>query len=191
MASLGALERLQKFDWLIQRLHSLRTPLSHNDKNFEELRKLQSLQMLQKPDLMFHHAGEGHSEDMEEEDDLVEQDPVEDIDDEDLVDEEIIEDDYDKDEDENEKHDSSRSEAMMDAFSNERAEGQDESIPDSTSVSKSSYFPFQHRYEYNKAEQSNGMSRFSTGLFPPLPFKDILPLLENTGLKVGTINTFL
>ena len=39
MAAFEALERLQKFDWLIQKLHSLRNNL-HSESGLQELQKL-------------------------------------------------------------------------------------------------------------------------------------------------------
>jgi hypothetical protein len=47
MAALEALERLQKFDWLIQKLHSLRTNLHSESGLQQELQKLHALQLLQ------------------------------------------------------------------------------------------------------------------------------------------------
>ena len=42
-----ALERLQKFDWLIQKLHTLRSSLQ-TEQGIHELQKLHALQMLQR-----------------------------------------------------------------------------------------------------------------------------------------------
>ena len=46
MATFDALERLQKFDWLIQKLHNIRSTLQ-SDQGLQELQKLHALQLLQ------------------------------------------------------------------------------------------------------------------------------------------------
>ena len=47
MAAFEAIERLQKFDWLIQKLHSLRTSLQ-SEPGLTELQQLHALQLLQR-----------------------------------------------------------------------------------------------------------------------------------------------
>ena len=61
MAAFEALERLQKFDWLIQKLHSLRNNL-HSEAGLQELQKLHALQLLQRSDFPVHHNGSGGGE---------------------------------------------------------------------------------------------------------------------------------
>ena len=220
MASFGALERLQKFDWLIQRLHSLRSPLQH-DKGLDELRKLQALQLLHKPELMFHqrHHDEGHSgsdgsasagqgqamhQHMEEDSDDIHniEELEEDIEEEDIEeDEEMLDEELEKDEleegagDTPNKEEHNRDLLFRFGAGRERNSQDDCLSADRQSDPKHDIFsPFsQHRYDFHhvnnggaKHDQNNGMSRFSTGLFPPLPFKEILPLLENSAIKVGT-----
>ena len=194
MASFGALERLQKFDWLIQRLHSLRTPIQ-NDKGLEELRKLQALQLLHKPDLMFqaNHHMEEDGEDPSNE--IVDEDIYE----EDLEDEEMVEEDTGVDKDDSDENGKDQRSEDFTRFG--ERENQDFINDQQADPKPASYFPFSHnRYDYHthnnhqhggKNEQNNGINRFSTGLFPPLPFKEILPLLENSANKVRSLFLFI
>ena len=61
MATFDALERLQKFDWLIQKLHSLRSSLQ-TEQGMQELQKLHALQLLQKSEFQFNGSSVGESE---------------------------------------------------------------------------------------------------------------------------------
>ena len=98
MATYDALERLQKFDWLIQKLHNIRSTLQ-SEQGLQELQKLHALQLLQKSDYHFNGASIGESED-----DKMElcKNEGEEEDEEEVLDEEeeedIIEDVYVKDE---------------------------------------------------------------------------------------------
>ena len=68
MATLEAFERLQKFDWLIQKLHSLRSSLQ-SDQGLQDLHKLHALQLLAKSDFQLNgtssSVGESEDEKME------------------------------------------------------------------------------------------------------------------------------
>ena len=70
MATFDALERLQKFDWLIQKLHTLRNSL-HTDQglhSLQELHKLHALQLLPKSsDYPYNGASSVGGEEEEEE----------------------------------------------------------------------------------------------------------------------------
>ena len=60
MAAFEAIERLQKFDWLIQKLHSLRTSLQ-SEPGLTELQQLHALQLLQR-NAGFNGSSLGESE---------------------------------------------------------------------------------------------------------------------------------
>ena len=61
MAAFEAVERLQKFDWLIQKLHSLRSSLQ-SEQGLQELQKLHALQLLQRNGVQFNGSSIGESE---------------------------------------------------------------------------------------------------------------------------------
>ena len=114
MAAFEALERLQKFDWLIQKLHSLRNNL-HSESGLQELQKLHALQLLQRGDFPLNNGSSsiGESEDDkmelckngaeedEDEDIFNEEEEEEELDEEE--DEEVLEDEYDQENMDNEQ----------------------------------------------------------------------------------------
>ena len=53
MAAFEAVERLQKFDWLIQKLHSLRSTFN-SEQGIQELQKLHALQLLHRNGIQFN-----------------------------------------------------------------------------------------------------------------------------------------
>ena len=55
MAAFEAVERLQKFDWLIQKLHSLRNTFN-SDQGIQELQKLHALQLLHRNGIQFNES---------------------------------------------------------------------------------------------------------------------------------------
>jgi hypothetical protein len=108
MAAFEAVERLQKFDWLIQKLHSLRSTLQ-SEQGLQELQKLHALQLLQRNGVQFNGSSIGESEEDKMEmckmdGDEDEQEDIEDEPEEIDEDTEIMDED-DENENENEEND--------------------------------------------------------------------------------------
>ena len=180
MAAFEAVERLQKFDWLIKKLHSLRNTFN-SDQGIQELQKLHALQLLHRNGIQFNESiGDneeekitGDDEEQEEEDDL---DDIEE-------DTEVI-DEYDDDNEDNSNNQKSES-------------GQTPSIT-SNGSQNSQMFGLQHpKAEVGEGDQGTQAAsdqapapRFPTGLFPPLPFDPAILSGDETGIKVGILFNF-
>lgn len=174
MAAFEAMERLQKFDWLIQKLHSLRTSLQA-EPGLSELQQLHALQLLQR-NAGFNGSSIGESE----EEDKMELCKLEGEDiEEDIVDTEEEEEELDGDEpvlQPGVEPQGELVEKMEDIVDNELEEQSEEREEEVT----------------GEGEEQAGLpqgpySRFPTShLFPPLPFDNLLPLIgDDTELKVG------
>ena len=221
MATFDALERLQKFDWLIQKLHNIRSTLQ-SDQGLQELQKLHALQLLQKSDFHFNGSSIGESEDdkmelCKNEGEEEEEEEVLDEEDED----DIIEDVYVKDEEQTlplalttSPPDDCKSLPLVQSPSKLNDDPHltppfpPTSLPSSfppTSLpppfpstalpppfpSSSPFPPVSPPAPPTKPSEAErrGYSpvRFPTGLFPPLPFEGMFPMLsEDAEIKVGS-----
>ena len=198
MAAFEAVERLQKFDWLIQKLHSLRNTFN-SDQGIQELQKLHALQLLHRNGIQFNESiGDNEEERILEEKitgDMEEQEEDEDLDD--------IEEDTEVIDDETDDND--------DNANNQKTEsGQTPSI---TSNGSQAMYSLQHPKPeagesslepgHRKLEGAEQISeeaimrdaqapapRFPTGLFPPLPFDPAILSGDGTGIKVGILFNF-
>ena len=198
MAAFEAVERLQKFDWLIQKLHSLRNTFN-SDQGIQELQKLHALQLLHRNGIQFNESiGDNEEERILEEKitgDMEEQEEDEELDD--------IEEDTEVIDDETDDND--------DNANNQKTEsGQTPSI---TSNGSQAMYSLQHpkpeagesslepgHRKLEGAEQSSEEAimrdaqapapRFPTGLFPPLPFDPAILSGDGTGIKVGILFNF-
>ena len=207
MAAFEAIERLQKFDWLIQKLHSLRTSLQ-SEPGLTELQQLHALQLLQR-NAGFNGSSLGESEEEEK----MELCKLEGEDEEDIVDTEEEEDEEEISEDQSlplaltttisetnpslEQRSNSTGRAhspslnaandndnleSMDKIDNELEEQSEEREEDR----------MVEREERDEGNSPPGLPpasypRFPTShLFPPLPFDNLLPLIgDEAELKVG------
>ena len=194
MAAFEAVERLQKFDWLIQKLHSLRSTL-HSEQGLQELQKLHALQLLQRNGLQFHSSiGESEDEKMEEKTDGDEEEAE--FEEEEIIEEieedtEVMDDD---DDDGEESGDADRSRARSTTPTSESMIPLQSCIPELEPAPPTTPSPasppcpapqLQPDSEGGGAEPPDTpprYARFRTGLFPPLPFD---AMLEESELKVG------
>ena len=203
MAAFEAIERLQKFDWLIQKLHSLRTSLQ-SEPGLTELQQLHALQLLQR-NAGFNGSSLGESEEEEK----MELCKLEGEDEEDIVDTEEEEDEEEISEDQslplaltttisetnpsleqrsnspgrghtpiiNAANDNDNLESM-DKIDNELEEQSEEREEDRTVEREDSSPPGVPPPTYPRFPTSH--------LFPPLPFDNLLPLIgDDAELKVG------
>ena len=207
MAAFEAIERLQKFDWLIQKLHSLRTSLQ-SEPGLTELQQLHALQLLQR------NAGfNGSSLGDAEEEEKMELCKLEGEDEEEMVDTE-------EEEDEDISEDQSLPLALTTTISEtntslERASNSPGPIINSANDTDNDNLESLDKLDNELEEQSEereedrvvereereGSSppgvppatypRFPTShLFPPLPFDNLLPLIgDDADLKVGEFRT--
>ena len=190
MAAFEAIERLQKFDWLIQKLHSLRTSLG-SEPGLAELQQLHALQLLQR-NAGFNGSSVGESE----EEDKMELCKLEGEEEEDIA----------EDTDEEEEEDLSEDQSLPLALTTMEQEGggleKIEAEVEGDTLDKIDNELEEHgdeREEDRGGERSEACSpptlppghysRFPTShLFPPLPFENLLPLLgDEAELKVGEI----
>lgn len=187
MATFDALERLQKFDWLIQKLHSLRSTLQ-SEQGLQELQKLHALKLLQKSEFQFNESSVGESEEdkmelckndgEEENEELEEEDEDEE---EDLMDEEYLK-------EEEQTLPLALTTSVSDGFSSVSPIQSVPRDPANTTVHSASSFLRSPVKPSPDIERKNGFSpvRFPTGLFPPLPFEGMFSMLnEDQELKVG------
>ena len=174
MAAFEAMERLQKFDWLIQKLHSLRTSLQA-EPGLSELQQLHALQLLQR-NAGFNGSSIGESE----EEDKMELCKLEGED----IEEDIVDTEEEEEEDVEEpvlqpgvEPQGELVEKMEDIVDNELEEQSEEREEEVTGVVE----------EQAGLVPQGPYSRFPTShLFPPLPFDNLLPLIgEEADLKVG------
>ena len=213
MAAFEAVERLQKFDWLIQKLHSLRSSLQ-SDQGLQELQKLHALQLLQRNGVQFNGSSIGESD--EEKMDMCKMDG-DDEDQEDIEDEpeeieedtEIMDEDEENENDQEDNDDRNRPPSAMTSngeilplqsclpllSSNENQTSNRPISPGQFSSSLKNETSGDSESVKENCEESdaihegqNGFSgprfgRFPTGLFPPLPFDTMLA--EDSDLKVG------
>lgn len=215
MATLEAFERLQKFDWLIQKLHSLRSSLQ-SDQGLQDLHKLHALQLLAKSDFQLNgtssSVGESEDEKMEMcRTELADQDheELEEELEEDILDEEYIKEEDDEEEvlEDEEMEEQTIPLALTTSTPNKAEEAGQKSAAtaspaDGEASGEGADRSRTRRDEdaadtdpHNDAEHAkkNGFSppppqsaRFPTGLFPPLPFEAMFPLLGEDEIKVGT-----
>ena len=207
MAAFEAVERLQKFDWLIQKLHSLRSSLQ-SEQGLQELQKLHALQLLQRNGVQFNGSSIGESEEEDKmemckmDGDEDEQDDIEDEPEEIEEDTEIMDEDEENDNEENDERPRPPTEEMLplqnclpllsstgnhpsdrplspDQFSTNL---KNEASEDSVSV-KENFEDSEDAHENQNGFSGPRYGRFPTGLFPPLPFDTMLG--EESDLKVG------
>ena len=193
MAAFEAVERLQKFDWLIQKLHSLRSTFN-SEQGIQELQKLHALQLLHQNGIQFN--GElGPSEDDRILDEKMNGDEEDPEDDDELDD--IEEDTEVLDDEEEENEDSPRTPKSESSHTtNNTSNGSHRTnyglqakagiaIQNLDYSSKSN-----HESDINNssdnAQDSGRYGRFPTGLFPPLPFDNVL-VNEDSSIKVGQV----
>ena len=194
MAAFEAVERLQKFDWLIQKLHSLRSSFN-SEQGLQELQKLHALQLLHRNGIQFNEQLGESEEDriIEEKISGVEEDPEDDEDLDDIEeDTEVLDDEY---EDNDEQSPEPNKPETIPTITSTESPGAGLFSPPAPAPHKNGIsipepeFPKQ---ESGESDQNDGSqppqkySRFSTGLFPPLPF-DHAFLAEETPLKVGNL----
>ena len=210
MAAFEAIERLQKFDWLIQKLHSLRTSLQ-SEPGLTELQQLHALQLLQR------NAGfNGSSLGDAEEEEKMELCKLEGEEEEEMVDTE-------EEEDEDISEDQSLPLALTTTISEtntslERASNSPgrahspiiNSANDTDNDNLESLDKLDNELEEQSEEREEDRvvereeregsppgvppatyPRFPTShLFPPLPFDNLLPLIgDDADLKVGGFRT--
>ena len=192
MAAFEAVERLQKFDWLIQKLHSLRSSFN-SEQGLQELQKLHALQLLHRNGIQFNEQLGESEEDriIQEKISGVEEDPEGDEDLDDIEeDTEVLDDEYEDNDDQSPEP--NKPETIPTITSNGSPGPQLFSSPPAAphkngiSVAEPE-FPKQESGESDQSQQNQTgqkYSRFSTGLFPPLPF-DPAFLAEESPLKVG------
>ena len=201
MAAFEAIERLQKFDWLIQKLHSLRTSLQ-SEPGLAELQQLHALQLLQR-NAGFNGSSLGESEE-EEKMELCKLEGEE----EDIVDTEE-EEDEDISEDQSlplaltttisetnaslEQHSNSPGRAHSPIIS---AANDNDNLESLDKIDNELEEQSEEREEDRMVEREEisppgvppaTYPRFPTShLFPPLPFDNLLPLIgDESELKVG------
>ena len=193
MAAFEAVERLQKFDWLIQKLHSLRSSFN-SEQGLQELQKLHALQLLHRNGIQFNEQLGETEEDriIEEKISGEEEDPEDEEDLEDIEeDTEVLDDEYEDNEDQSPPPKpetalppsitSGGPPAAQLIFGPPEAHKNGISIPE-PEFSKQECDNTSDQTQQTPTGQK--YSRFSTGLFPPLPF-DPAFLGEESQLKVG------
>lgn len=184
MATFDALERLQKFDWLIQKLHSLRSSLQ-TEQGLQELQKLHALQLLQKSEFQFNASSVSESD--EDKMELCKNEEEEE----------------EEEDEENEELDEEEEEIMDEEYEKEEEQTLPLALTTSASLSFNPVSPIQSQPSDQRANHSSEQAlakptrdneprndfppvRFPTGLFPPLPFDGMFPLLgEDPELKVS------
>ena len=204
MAAFEAIERLQKFDWLIQKLHSLRTSLQ-SEPGLTELQQLHALQLLQR-NAGFNGSSLGESEEEEK----MELCKLEGEDEEEMVDTEEEEDDEEISEDQslplaltttiseantsleqrsNSPSGRAHSPIINSANENDNLESMDKI---DNELEEQSEEREEDRMVEREESSPPGVPpatypRFPTShLFPPLPFDNLLPLIgDESELKVG------
>ena len=203
MAAFEAVERLQKFDWLIQKLHSLRSSFN-SEQGLQELQKLHALQLLHRNGIQFNEQiGESEEDRIieekisGEEEDPEDEDELEDIEE----DTEVLDDEYD-DHDEQSPGPNKPETVQQSVSSDCRTDCRSPAGPMFTSLPAVPHKNGISQPELSKQECQENQenqenqetpkkySRFSTGLFPPLPF-DSAFLGEESQLKVGKFVKYL
>ena len=195
MAAFEAVERLQKFDWLIQKLHSLRSSFN-SEQGLQELQKLHALQLLHRNGIQFNEQLGDSEEDriIEEKISGEEEDPEDEEDLEDIEeDTEVLDDEYEDPDDQQTPPPkpettlpsitSGGPPASQLIFGPPEPHKNGISIPEPPEFSKQECEPTSDQTQPT-APTGQKYSRFSTGLFPPLPF-DPAFLGEESQLKVG------
>jgi hypothetical protein len=107
MAAFDALERLQKFDWLIQKLHSLRNNF-HAEPGLQELQKLHTLQLLQRGDFPLTNGSSSLGESEDDKMDLCKNSPEEE------EEEEVFNEEEEEEEEELEEEEEEEEEEVLD-----------------------------------------------------------------------------
>ena len=201
MAAFEAVERLQKFDWLIQKLHSLRNTFN-SDQGIQELQKLHALQLLHRNGIQFNESiGDNEEERILEE--KITGDEEEHEEDEDLddieEDTEVIDDETDDNDDNanTQKSESGQtpsitsngSQAMYGLQTHPKTETGEPSLGLEPGHQKLEG-PEQTSEENIVREAAAPAPRFPTGLFPPLPFDPAILSGDGAGIKVGILFNF-
>ena len=192
MAAFEAVERLQKFDWLIQKLHSLRSSFN-SEQGLQELQKLHALQLLHRNGIQFNEQLGESEEDriIEEKISGEEEDPEDEEDLEDIEeDTEVLDDEYEENDDQSPPPKPETSLASI--TSNGPSASQLIFVPpdahkNGISIPEAEFSKQECDTNSDQTQQTptgQKYSRFSTGLFPPLPF-DPAFLGEESQLKVG------
>ena len=194
MAAFEAVERLQKFDWLIQKLHSLRSSFN-SEQGLQELQKLHALQLLHRNGIQFNEQLGDSEEDriIEEKISGEEEDPEDEEDLEDIEeDTEVLDDEYEDNDDQ--QSPPPKPETSLPSITSGGAPAAPQLMfvppePHKNGISiPEPEFPKQDCEPSSDQSQpgppGQKYSRFSTGLFPPLPF-DPAFLGEESQLKVG------
>ena len=198
MAAFEAVERLQKFDWLIQKLHSLRNTFN-SDQGIQELQKLHALQLLHRNGIQFNESiGDNEEERILEE--KITGDEEEQEEDEDLDD---IEEDTEVIDDETDDNDDNANNQKPESITSNGSQGSQALYNlqhPKTEAGEPSLEPGHQKLEEAEGQNSEGgivrdtaapAPRFPTGLFPPLPFDPaILSGGDGTGIKVGILFNF-
>ena len=212
MAAFEAVERLQKFDWLIQKLHSLRSTFN-SEQGIQELQKLHALQLLHRNGIPFNESlGDGDPEDermLEEKITNEEDEPEEDDELEDIEEDTEVLDEEDEENEENRISPKSDSEgrppspSTTNNTSNGSLGNQGYSLQNKNGMSLQSVTFHPHKEDVQDvselssdklhdqhpagdSEERGRYGRFPTGLFPPLPFDSIIGGQEESQqIKVG------
>ena len=212
MAAFEAVERLQKFDWLIQKLHSLRSTFN-SEQGIQELQKLHALQLLHRNGIPFNESlGDGDNDDermLEEKINTEEDEPEDDDELEDIEEDTEVLDDDDEENEENRISPKSESEVRPPSATNITSNGslgnqgyglQPKNGMSLQTVTYHSHKDVQDDSEINSdklqeqlpagagdgEERGGRYGRFPTGLFPPLPFDTIIGQEDSQQIKVGT-----
>ena len=193
MAAFEAVERLQKFDWLIQKLHSLRSSFN-SEQGLQELQKLHALQLLHRNGIQFNEQLGESEEDriIEEKISGEEEDPEDEEDLEDIEeDTEVLDDEYEENDDQSPPPKAESSLANITSAgppSSQIIFGPPEPGKNGISIPEAEFSKQDNSCDNSDQTQQTPTgqkySRFSTGLFPPLPF-DPAFLGEESQLKVG------
>ena len=191
MAAFEAVERLQKFDWLIQKLHSLRSSFN-SEQGLQELQKLHALQLLHRNGIQFNEQLGESEEDriIEEKISGEEEDPEDDDELEDIEeDTEVLDDEYDDNDVQSPAPNKPESGPSITSNGAPPSHIFSPTAPPQAPLSTGDT-------EYSKPECEESdqsqpsinagqkFSRFSTGLFPPLPSHPAF-IGQESQLKVG------
>ena len=194
MAAFEAVERLQKFDWLIQKLHSLRSTFN-SEQGLQELQKLHALQLLHRNGIQFNeNLGEAEEERIldskmngEEEREQEEDEDLEEIEE----DTEVLDDEEDETDDNPATPKSESSPTTTNNTSNGSPTNHDYGLSIKNGAQNggeefskdNSDFKSSDNELIDKSNPRYG--RFPTGLFPPLTGSFDSLLGEDSPIKVG------
>ena len=194
MAAFEAIERLQKFDWLIQKLHTLRTSLQA-EPGLTDLQQLHALQILQR-NAGFNGSSVGESEEEEK----MELCKLEGEEEEDIVD---TEEELEEEDGEDQSLPLALTTTLPEVSLEQGADPATTTATIANTADNDNMEPMD-KLDNELEEQSEEREeervperepsphhvpagpRFPTShLFPPLPFDSLLPLADDAELKVG------